>query len=93
MVSNESTSGTEFYQNYSTIGIIGCGNIGGKQAANFLDHGYSVYVYDLDQDSMAQLQSLGAKTTQSCAELATYSEIIFTALPPKVVPNLQPIQR
>ncbi|MEQ8535991.1 MAG: NAD(P)-dependent oxidoreductase [Coleofasciculus sp. D1-CHI-01] len=81
MVSTESTSKTEFHPNSPSIGIIGCGNIGGKQAANFLDHGYSVYVYDLDQDSMAQLQSLGAKITQSCAEVATCSDIIFTALP------------
>ncbi|MEQ9486030.1 NAD(P)-dependent oxidoreductase [Coleofasciculus sp. F4-SAH-05] len=81
MVSTDSNSGTESRPNYPTIGIIGCGNIGGKQAANFLAHGYSVYVYDLNRDSMAKLQSLGAKITQSCAELATRSEIIFTALP------------
>ncbi|MEQ9234341.1 NAD(P)-dependent oxidoreductase [Coleofasciculus sp. E2-BRE-01] len=81
MVSTDSNSGTESRPNCPTIGIIGCGNIGGKQAANFLAHGYSVYVYDVNQDSMVQLQSLGAKVTQSCAELATRSEIIFTALP------------
>lgn len=81
MLSTESTSKNTLFSNYSTIGIIGCGNIGGKQAANFLAQGYSVYVYDVDQDSMAQLQSLGANITQSCAELATHSEIIFTTLP------------
>ncbi|MEQ9356566.1 NAD(P)-dependent oxidoreductase [Coleofasciculus chthonoplastes] len=81
MVSTDSNLGTEARANSPTIGIIGCGNIGGKQAANFLAHGYSVYVYDVNQDSMVQLQSLGAKITQSCAELATRSEIIFTALP------------
>lgn len=81
MVSSDSTSGTESRPKFPTIGIIGCGNIGGKQAANFIDHGYSVYVYDLNRDSMAKLQSLGAKITQSCAEVATHSEIIFTALP------------
>ena len=57
MLSTDSTSGTESRPHCPSIGIIGCGNIGGKQAANFLDHGYSVYVYDVDQDCMAQLQS------------------------------------
>lgn len=37
------------------LASFGCGNIGGKQAANFLAHGYSVYVYDVDRDSMANL--------------------------------------
>ena len=49
--------------NYPTIGIIGCGRIGGRQATNFLASGYSVYVYDINPDSMAQLQSLGAHIT------------------------------
>ena len=66
---------------YPTIGIIGCGNIGGAQATNFLTQGYSVYVYDINLDSMAKLQSLGAQITQSCAELASHCEIVFTALP------------
>lgn len=66
---------------YPTLGMIGCGNIGGKQAANFLAHGYTVYVYDINRDSMEKLQSLGAQVTQSCAELASCSEVIFTALP------------
>lgn len=67
--------------NYPTLGIIGCGNIGGRQAANFLAYGYSVWVYDVDKDRMAQLQSQGARIAESCAELATHSDIIFTALP------------
>lgn len=69
------------YFNNPAIGIIGCGNIGGRQAVNFLAHNYSVYVYDINSDSLAQLQSLGAYVVQSCAELAACSEIIFTALP------------
>ncbi|MEB3278194.1 MAG: NAD(P)-binding domain-containing protein [Lyngbya sp.] len=67
--------------NSPTLGIIGCGNIGGRQAANFLAHGYSVYVYDINRDRMVGLQSLGAHIAESCAELATHCDIIFTALP------------
>ncbi|NEO45073.1 MAG: NAD(P)-dependent oxidoreductase [Moorea sp. SIO4A3] len=81
MLPSNNTSDRESTLNHPTIGIIGCGNIGGRQAANFLAHGYSVYVYDINPDAMAQLQSVGAYIVQSCAELATCSEIIFTALP------------
>ncbi|NEQ86591.1 MAG: NAD(P)-dependent oxidoreductase, partial [Moorea sp. SIO2I5] len=81
MLPSNNTSERESTLNHPTIGIIGCGNIGRRQAANFLAHGYSVYVYDINPDAMAELQSLGACIVQSCAEVATYSEIIFTALP------------
>lgn len=81
MLPSNSTSERESTLNHPTIGIIGCGNIGRRQAANFVAHGYSVYVYDINRDAMAQLESLGACIVESCAELATYSEIIFTALP------------
>ncbi len=75
------TQGKESALNYPTLGIIGCGNIGGKQAANFLAHGYQVYVYDINPEPMAKLQSLGAHITRSCAELAACAKVIFTALP------------
>ncbi|MEO1374541.1 MAG: NAD(P)-dependent oxidoreductase [Cyanobacteria bacterium J06635_10] len=78
-INNRSVS--ESPLNYPTLGIIGCGNIGGRQAANFLAKNYSVYVYDINSDRMAKLQSLGARITHSCAELATYAEVIFTCLP------------
>ncbi|NER05178.1 MAG: NAD(P)-dependent oxidoreductase [Okeania sp. SIO3C4] len=81
MSPSNSTSKSKAPTNYRTLGIIGCGNIGGRQAANFLAHGYSVYVYDINPDRMAELQSLGAHITHSCAEVATCSEIIFTSLP------------
>lgn len=86
MSPNINTSGIESSPDgpstsHPTLGIIGCGNIGGRQAANFLAHGYQVHVYDINPERMAELQSLGAGITHSCAELATRSEVIFTALP------------
>ncbi len=81
MSPSNSTSKTESALNFPPLGIIGCGNIGGRQAANFLAHGYSVYVYDINPERMEPLQSLGACITHSCAEIATCSEVIFTALP------------
>lgn len=64
-----------------TLGIVGCGNIGGRQAANFLQQGYQVYVYDINPERMAKLQYLGARITKSCAELAARANVIFTSLP------------
>lgn len=81
MSPSKNTSETNPPLNHPTLGIIGCGNIGGRQAANFIAHGYSVYVYDINLNRMTGLESLGAHITHSCAELATYSDVIFTSLP------------
>ena len=81
MLSSNSNSTNESSLNRPILGIIGCGNIGGRQAANFLAHGYEVYVYDINPDSMAELQPLGAHITHSCAEVAISSQVIFTSLP------------
>ncbi len=63
------------------IGLIGCGNIGGKQARNFLAHGYQMYVYDINPDRMTELQQLGAQITHSCTEVGERCDLVFTALP------------
>ncbi len=81
MSSNISTSDIKSTPDHPPLGIIGCGNIGGRLAANFLAQGYQVYVYDINPERMGKLQSQGARITHSCAELATRSEIIFTVLP------------
>ncbi len=81
MLRSNGTSKSKSLLNYPTLGIIGCGNIGGRQAANFLACGYPVYIYDVNPDSMTGLQSQGARIAHSSAEVAAYSEIIFTALP------------
>ncbi|MEB3179496.1 MAG: NAD(P)-dependent oxidoreductase [Nostocaceae cyanobacterium] len=75
------TPGDRTLSSHPILGIIGCGNIGGRQAANFLAHGYQVYVYDINPERMAEAQHLGVQITNSCAELAACCEIIFTALP------------
>ena len=81
MLASQRSSTKESSLNYPILGIVGCGNIGGRQAANFLALGYLVYVFDLDRDRMAKLESLGARTSKTCAELASCSEIVFTSLP------------
>lgn len=81
MSPSNSTLGNKSPLNHPSIGIVGCGNIGGKQAANFLAHGYSVYIYDISPDSMTKLHGLGARITHSCNDLATCSDIVFSCLP------------
>lgn len=78
---NEDIQMSESPSDRPSIGMVGCGNIGGRQAKNFLDHGYEVYVYDISKERMLQMQALGARITDSCAELAAHAEIIFTSLP------------
>jgi 3-hydroxyisobutyrate dehydrogenase-like beta-hydroxyacid dehydrogenase len=81
MSDTPSASETEYSSNSPILGIIGCGNIGEKQAANFLSHGYTVYVYDINPDTLVKLQSQGANVAQSCAEVGRHADVIFTALP------------
>ena len=81
LLQTRSDSETEPPLNSLRLGIIGCGNIGKRHAANFLAHGYKVYVYDINPDSMEALPSQGANITQNCAEVGRCADIIFTALP------------
>lgn len=66
---------------HPVLGIVGCGNIGSRQTANFLAHGYTVYIYDIESERLTALQQLGAHVAHSCAELAAQAEVVFTALP------------
>ena len=65
MSPSKNTSETNPPLNHPTLGIIGCGNIGGRQAANFIAHGYSVYVYDINLDRMIGLESCLLYTSPS----------------------------
>jgi 3-hydroxyisobutyrate dehydrogenase-like beta-hydroxyacid dehydrogenase len=67
------------------VGVIGCGNIGARQAANLLAHGLVVNVHDIDGGRMAELESLGAQAFPSAAAIAARSDIVITALPTPAV--------
>ncbi|MGB3531925.1 MAG: NAD(P)-dependent oxidoreductase [Microcoleaceae cyanobacterium] len=81
MLQTRSDSETEPPLNSLRLGIIGCGNIGSRHAANFLAHGYKVCVYDINSSSMETLQTAGANIAQNSAEVGRFADIIFTALP------------
>ena len=60
------------------IGFIGLGHMGAPMAANLLNAGHELLVYDLKQPAIKNLVNLGAKAANSIKELAKSSEVIFT---------------
>ena len=61
-------------------GFIGLGIMGRPMAENMLRSGISLMVYDINQDAVAQLVSLGAKAGNP-KEIGEACEVIFTILP------------
>ena len=65
----------------SQIGFIGLGIMGNPMSRNLLKTGYSVVVYDVRPDPVAELKAAGAIPAASCLDAAARSEIIITMLP------------
>lgn len=68
------------------VGFIGLGNMGNSMARNLLKNPEvggkaSVYVYDINKDSVNKLVSEGAVGAKSVADLAKHCHTIFTMLP------------
>jgi 2-hydroxy-3-oxopropionate reductase len=64
-----------------SIGFIGLGVMGKPMALNLISAGYSLTVYDLRREAMAELVSAGAAKGQSPSRVAGQSEVIITMLP------------
>src|SRR5690349_3734867 len=65
------------------IGVIGLGNIGGAVAANLVEDGHEVVVFDLDVERTASIQ--GATAAASVAELAAATDATILSLPTPAV--------
>lgn len=65
----------------ATVGFIGLGQMGAPMAANILKHGYTVKVYDINQQAVANLQALGAIGCSKAAEAASSCDFVITMLP------------
>lgn len=64
------------------LGFIGIGVMGLPMSTNLLKKsGYPVMVYDLNQNAVAQMVSLGAQAGESNAAIADECDIIITMLP------------
>ncbi len=64
-----------------TIGFVGLGIMGKPMAKNLVKAGYSLLVYDIVKEAVADLVSSGAKSADTVAQVASECEIIFTMLP------------
>ncbi|MFK7830079.1 MAG: 3-hydroxyisobutyrate dehydrogenase [Congregibacter sp.] len=64
-----------------TAGFIGLGNMGGPMAANLLEAGFAVRVFDLSAEACAALAEKGASVAASAQEAATDCEFLISMLP------------
>jgi 3-hydroxyisobutyrate dehydrogenase-like beta-hydroxyacid dehydrogenase len=79
-----SDSGNHAVSTGTTIGVIGLGNMGSRLAANLLKEKFSVAAYDVKRENIEQLaaRKLGdLAISNSNAELARVSDIVFSVLP------------
>ncbi len=63
------------------IGFVGLGNMGGPMAANLINAGHKLRVYDLSQEAVAKAAKQGAAVAPSASEAADGAEAIITMLP------------
>lgn len=65
----------------STLGFIGLGNMGLPMALNLLKQSYSLCVYDLNPQAVANAVSCGAVACDSLEQLVTQVSVCITMLP------------
>ncbi len=63
------------------IGFIGLGLMGGSMSTLLLSKGFSLQVYDLDQEKVTALEQKGARAAASPGEAASGVDILCTSLP------------
>jgi 3-hydroxyisobutyrate dehydrogenase-like beta-hydroxyacid dehydrogenase len=72
-----------------TIGFIGTGRMGGPMAGRLMDAGYSLSVYDTQDEATKPLVARGARLARSPAEVASASDIVLASLPtPDIVKSV-----
>lgn len=63
------------------IGFIGLGIMGKPMSKNLLKAGYSLVVYDINNDAVKEVAAAGAEAGKSSKDVAAKSDIIITMLP------------
>jgi 2-hydroxymethylglutarate dehydrogenase len=63
------------------VGFIGIGAMGKPMAANILNAGFGLVVYDVSADAVKELASLGAGSAATPQELAQLVDVVITMLP------------
>lgn len=62
------------------LGVIGLGEMGGSITDHWLNDGYDVRVYDIDDEKVAEMVEKGATSSDSPKELAKACDIVFIAV-------------
>ena len=60
------------------VGFIGLGNMGITMARSLVKHSIPLAVYDLRQEPMEELKSMGATGAGSCREIAETSDVVIS---------------
>ena len=63
------------------ISLVGLGNMGSRIAKRLIEQGHELGVFDIDKQSMDDLQRIGATTYSSIEELGLVSDYVITVLP------------
>lgn len=69
----------------STIGFIGLGKMGLWMARNIMNAGYSLLVYDNNDEAVAEMSSQGVQVGTSCKDVAERCNLVIVAPPPPAV--------
>jgi prephenate dehydrogenase len=64
-----------------TIGFVGTGRMGGPMAGRLMDAGYSLSIYDTQDEATKSLVARGARLAKSAAEVASSADIVLISLP------------
>src|SRR5580765_1210250 len=63
------------------IGFVGVGKIGHPMCRRFVEGGYEVVAYDVDDGALSRIAELGAARGTSAADVAARSDVAFCCLP------------
>jgi len=63
--------------NNKAVGFIGLGRMGKHMAANLLKAGFSLVVYDIREEPLAEIEKLGARIANSTIELGQESDLVI----------------
>ncbi len=63
------------------VGVIGCGNMGSGMVSQLLAAGLDVYGFDADKNVRHRIKQLGARTSESVAEMVQQCPFVILSLP------------
>ena len=63
------------------LGFIGVGNIGTPMCRHLIEAGHTILAYDVSENNLARIVSLGAQAADSPRAVAEQCDIVFSSLP------------